>query len=198
MDFTSRPKEQVLIIWVPALSHSLSQPPTNPDNTYSSQKLKCQKSRTTRFKRRNVVEPLLCLTAVPKTCPQTKPTYLQAKDLHPLCDDLGQPQDLPKSCETSCHYKEQKNPALGAGAEKCTNAHATYQKRPSPLAHNRVRHHARKCWKDPAARKTASPAGVGVWVCFYGNAKKHSQEQPHHADETNCCQGKTAMPLMSL
>lgn len=51
------------------------------------------------------------------------------------------------------------------------------------LQHVTVRHHPRKSWKDPASRKRADPAGIGVWECFYGNVSKHRQEQPHHMDE---------------
>lgn len=67
------------------------------------------------------------------------------------------------------------------------------------LQHVTVRHHPRKSWEDPASRKSADPTGVGVWECFYGNASKHSQEQPHHTDETAAARtSQTATPLMSL
>lgn len=108
--------QEVLIIRIP----SLSQPPMNPDNSYSSQKLKCQESRMLCLKSRNVVEPLLCLTAVSETHPQAQPTYLQTRDPHLLCDDLRQPYDFHESCEMSCHYKEQKGPASRTRADKCT------------------------------------------------------------------------------
>lgn len=67
------------------------------------------------------------------------------------------------------------------------------------LQHVTVRHHPRKSWKDPASRKSADPAGIGLWECFYRNASKHSQEQPRHTDETTAARtGQTATPLMSL
>lgn len=162
----------------------------NPNNSYSCQKPKCQESRMSCLKSRNVVGPLLCLTAVSETHPQAQPTYLQTQDLNLLCDDLRQPYDFHESCEMSCHYKEQKSPATRSGAEKCA------EKRPRNVSETPVTSSMRlwgtileKAGKTLLPEKSADPAGVGVWECFYGNASK-SQEQLHHMDKTGCCQDK--------
>lgn len=125
----------------------------NPDNSFSSQKPKCQESRMPCLKSRSVVEPLLCLTAVSEMHPQAQPTYLQTRDLHPLCDDLRQPYDFHESCEMSCHYKEQKSPAH---KPRLRNAQRSVEciRNTHHLQHVTVRHHPRKSWKDPASRKS--------------------------------------------
>lgn len=169
-----------------SLPLSLSQPPMNPDNTFSSQKL--VKSQGHCIWKAGM-EPLLCLTVVSEMHPQSQPHICKLP-----CDDLGQPWDFPKSLSFLWNL---------AATTKSGNSFSAAQQhvlevRNAQMLTQCIRNASHpqcmmawgKCWKDPALRTCADTAGVVAWVCFHGNGKKHSEELPHQVDETNCYQGK--------
>lgn len=165
----------------------------NPDNGYSSQKPKCKESRMSCI----LFEKQKCggTSALPDSCVRNAPpgsTHIFANS--GSSSPLWWPQaaiwlpwvlwnELPLQRAEERSHMNRGWEMHREMPEECTrNARS--------LQHVTVRHHATKSWKDPASRKSADPGGVGVWECFYGNASKHSQEQPHHTDRTGRCQDK--------